>query len=409
MTTPSSGGRSAKGGGVTPAPLSPHPASLIFPPMSDTEFKALCEDIKAHGLVEDILLLDGQILEGNNRYRACTKVGVEPRTMNWIGSDPVVFVLSKNLHRRHLTAPQRAVVAVEAEHLYEKAARERQSANRPQLAANLPQAEKGAALGHAAKAVGISPRSAQDAKKIKARNPEVFEAMKNGEVKSVRAGLKAIGIDKGPGGGKPPVTSARRQGKAKPPPKKEVSEHVAAAARIRASDAETKYQSMLNAPAGKLNIPLLDRASKIQELLSEVTGITPEKAVSGIPALRCREYSVEMAEWWLAFVKLTDARRQAETPELPTLYRRSRLAAVNPVVQGMATIGKEERHMAPREKAGIDWLRQQPMPVSTIEMATALRVSKSSARAIMMLLCASHLAEEVGKVDRFLVYQAAAE
>lgn len=405
MTKPPTGGRGSKGGGQTPAPLDPHPASQIFPSMSDDEFKGLCEDITEHGLMDDILLLDGQILEGNNRYQACVKVGVKPRTMDWVGDDPVSFVLSKNLHRRHLSLTQKAAVAVEAEHLYEKAARSREveggrvgGQSSGKGTANLPDPSKGQALEHAAKAVGVSRRSAQDAKKIKTKSPETFNGMKKGAVKSVRSGLKQAGLH--PGG---PKGGAK---KAKAPAKKEVPEHIAAQARIRQSDAETKYQSMINAPVGKLNLPFLDRASKIQELLVEVAAITPEKAASGVPALRCREFSLEMAKWWLEFASIMEDRRQAETPDLAPIYKRGRLAAISTVAHGAADLPKEERHLGPTEKAALDWLRQQSEPVTVTMVAVGLRSRRDHVSRALRVLCRSDLAKEVGRVDRAFIYEA---
>jgi hypothetical protein len=90
------------------------------------EFGELVGDIRAHGLVQPIVRFEGKILDGRNRYRACQHVGVEPRYVEWDGESPTAYVLSLNLHRRHLTDGQRAMIAVEALPLFEAEARERQ-------------------------------------------------------------------------------------------------------------------------------------------------------------------------------------------------------------------------------------------------------------------------------------------
>ncbi len=92
--------------------LQPHPLAEIFPPMADEAFAALVADIRENGLREAIVVHDGLILDGRNRYRACTEVGIEPITKPWDQRGTLLsFVVSKNLHRRHLNDTQRAVVA----------------------------------------------------------------------------------------------------------------------------------------------------------------------------------------------------------------------------------------------------------------------------------------------------------
>ena len=91
-----------------------HPAANLFPPMRPHEFQALVEDIAKTGkLQESVVLHHGQILDGRNRYPACLEAGATPETVEWDGpGTPVDYVLSANLHRRHLTDDARACVAV---------------------------------------------------------------------------------------------------------------------------------------------------------------------------------------------------------------------------------------------------------------------------------------------------------
>ncbi len=61
-------------------------AADIFPFLSAEKFKLLAASIKKNGLLEPILLLpDGLILNGRNRYQACIEVGVEPRFATYEG------------------------------------------------------------------------------------------------------------------------------------------------------------------------------------------------------------------------------------------------------------------------------------------------------------------------------------
>jgi len=89
-----------------------HPVAELFPLMSDEEFAGLCADIEANGLRSEIWTYEGKIIDGRNRFNACTKAGVEPRYREWNGAGSLVsFVVSLNLNRRHLSESQRAMVA----------------------------------------------------------------------------------------------------------------------------------------------------------------------------------------------------------------------------------------------------------------------------------------------------------
>lgn len=92
-----------------------HPLCTLFPRIIDDEFVALTADIKTHGLREPIILHDGMILDGGNRYRACKAAGVAPNFLTFGGGNLVTFVLSANLHRRHLTPGQQAAIVASAQ------------------------------------------------------------------------------------------------------------------------------------------------------------------------------------------------------------------------------------------------------------------------------------------------------
>lgn len=90
-----------------------HPAAELFPVMDEAAFAALVADIAAHGQREPILILDGQVIDGRHRLRACEQLGLEPlvRQVSADDGDPFGLVVSLNLHRRHLSEGQRAIIA----------------------------------------------------------------------------------------------------------------------------------------------------------------------------------------------------------------------------------------------------------------------------------------------------------
>ncbi|MFZ2125390.1 MAG: ParB N-terminal domain-containing protein [Candidatus Saccharimonadales bacterium] len=92
-----------------------HPLCTLFPRLNDSEFSALVADIKANGLRQPITLHDGMILDGGNRYRACVDAGIEPDFVEFGSGNLVSFVLSANLHRRHMSIGQQAAIVASAQ------------------------------------------------------------------------------------------------------------------------------------------------------------------------------------------------------------------------------------------------------------------------------------------------------
>jgi hypothetical protein len=94
-----------------------HPLAAMFPlPHKwSTEFLALVEDIRAHGLLVPVVTYQDMILDGRTRVLACDRVGIEiPPDMrvDYLGNDPAGFGISMNSHRRHLAVGTRAFVAL---------------------------------------------------------------------------------------------------------------------------------------------------------------------------------------------------------------------------------------------------------------------------------------------------------
>jgi len=173
-----------------------HPASDIFPLMEGEDLEDLAQDIREHGLREPITLhSDGSILDGRNRYRACLRVGIEPRFTTWQDDgSPVSFVISLNLKRRQLTPGQLGMIGLKAKPLLAAEARERQRvAGRPpghggEGSRSLPpMGGKGESNELAGKLVGVSAQTIQRADMVDKRGiQELVEAVKSGEM-TVRA------------------------------------------------------------------------------------------------------------------------------------------------------------------------------------------------------------------------------
>lgn len=157
-----------------------HPFSKLFPMLPEAELQALADDIRANGQRCPIIL-DGQgrILDGRNRAAACTLAQVAPVTesRDYDDKTALAFVVSCNVHRRHLNESQRAMIAAEIANLAPK--QKASSANLP----NTPVTQS-----DAAKLLNVSTRSVTDAKKVQQKaTEEVQKAVRSGDVSVSRA------------------------------------------------------------------------------------------------------------------------------------------------------------------------------------------------------------------------------
>lgn len=154
--------------------LSRHPLSSAFPSMQQSEFEELIEDVAKNGLAQHVITLDGMVLDGWHRYLACLESDTEPRLEVFSGADPVSYVLSLNLHRRHLTASQRAAAVV--------------ACSEWAGPGNRPKGEPGSPLAtvpEMAEAAGTSDRTIQQAKA--AHRAGISDAVRDGKVTAKRA------------------------------------------------------------------------------------------------------------------------------------------------------------------------------------------------------------------------------
>ena len=145
-----------------------HEVANIFPMMSATEFEQLKTDIQYNGLLEAIWRHDGKIIDGRNRYQACVETGVTPHFREWDGIGSLTaFVVSLNLHRRHLTESQRGMVAAKLSNMSVGNAT---GANQYQR--NYANLHNSTSRAEAAELLNVSKRTVNAAAKVKAkRNP----------------------------------------------------------------------------------------------------------------------------------------------------------------------------------------------------------------------------------------------
>ncbi len=179
-----------------------HPVANLFPEMDADDFAELVSDIKKHGVLEAIWVTAAQeIIDGRHRYRACEQLGIECPTRTYKGDDPVAFVASLNIHRRHMTKGELALAAARARQYYDEQARERQEdgresggrGNKKNSVENLPPSlDSGKSRDLAGKAFGVSGKYVDYATKvIENAVPEVVAAVEKGSMSIVTAAILA--------------------------------------------------------------------------------------------------------------------------------------------------------------------------------------------------------------------------
>ena len=147
-----------------------HPLANIFPLIEGQAYQDLMADVLKHGVREPISLFEGKILDGRNRYRAATAMGVPCDFRSYEGKDAAAFVISLNLHRRHLSESQRAMVAAKL--------------------ANLGNGQRASPIGEgavtqqvAADMLNVGKRSVERAREVLEQNPqEVAHAVEQGRM-----------------------------------------------------------------------------------------------------------------------------------------------------------------------------------------------------------------------------------
>jgi len=155
-----------------------HPLCTLFPRITGAEFDALVADIKANGLREPIIIHDGMILDGGNRYRACIEAGVEPSVMKFGGGNLVSYVLSANLHRRHLLPGQHAAIV---------------SSMQNWEVAHPPHRKEGgqtsplSTVQDRATQAGVSTKTQKRADKVAKADPELAKQVAHGEISLPKA------------------------------------------------------------------------------------------------------------------------------------------------------------------------------------------------------------------------------
>jgi len=179
------------------AKYSIHPAAAMFPLMDEQRLDELAADIRENELQQPIVRYKGQVIDGRNRLIGCFRAGVEPTFTEWSGTGSLIqWIISVNLHRRHLSDTQRALISAKIAQELAVEGRQRSIQNLRNAAPapdNLdpgPRNQGGSSAEKAAKLMSVSKDATSKATKVMRKGTEgLAAAVSNGKVSLDAASL----------------------------------------------------------------------------------------------------------------------------------------------------------------------------------------------------------------------------
>lgn len=159
--------------------------------MDEQHFAGLVEDIRTRGLLTQIQLYEGKILDGRNRYRACLAAGIEPRFFEVQDCNPFERVWSFNGTRRDLTADQRYLCFRKCEEGARRINDARARAAERRKRGKTSATTCGEGLGKSSTAIaavaGVNRGAVERMDRLVRSAPELAEKVRAGELKPAHA------------------------------------------------------------------------------------------------------------------------------------------------------------------------------------------------------------------------------
>lgn len=165
----------------------------IFPAAKAEDYNRLRDDICDNGYdsKQPIIIYEGQVLDGWNRWTACVELKINPPTCQFNGdeSEAIGLVMRTN-KRRNLNSGQWATIAVEADDIMVAVKAKRGRPEKEQIIAPLSKDQR--CTNHkAAQLFNTNRNYVNQAAKIKKAAPEVFERVKAGKM-TMQDAAKAV-------------------------------------------------------------------------------------------------------------------------------------------------------------------------------------------------------------------------
>jgi hypothetical protein len=188
----------------------PHSVAEMFPIIEEgtPAWSELLGSIQQLGQLEPIVVDGNTLIDGRNRLRACQKLGITVRSVEWSTLGVTInqgeWIGAKNLERRHLSDDQRAAITAkvmawvavnDAQEEKKKSQFKKGESGNPsgkpgtQAALNpgppartSKEKNKRSTAGRVAAKAGVSRYKAEQALKVQKADPDLFEKVTNGTI-----------------------------------------------------------------------------------------------------------------------------------------------------------------------------------------------------------------------------------
>ncbi len=159
----------------------------LIPPLSEDERKELENSILAEGCRDALVLWDEILIDGHNRYKICTKHGIEFKTIQRDFENrekAEEWIIRNQFGRRNITPFVRSELALRLKDVLSARAKERQIRKPADfVVANSPQQECDKTRDKIAKVAGVGSNTISRVETIKREAPEpIIQATRNNDI-----------------------------------------------------------------------------------------------------------------------------------------------------------------------------------------------------------------------------------
>lgn len=166
----------------------------LLPPLPDDKFSQLEENVLANGIREPLVLWQGILIDGHNRYEIAKRHNLPFSTIDYqFGdrNDVLLWIANNQFGRRDLTTYERSVLALKIKPVIAEKAKEKQG-ERTDILEKSPKSSPINTRQEVAKLAGVSDNTIAKVEKIEEKAaPEVKAAVKSGEI-SINAAYEGV-------------------------------------------------------------------------------------------------------------------------------------------------------------------------------------------------------------------------